>query len=81
MEKCLFNDYSANQVGYCHYHHCGITTKQLKCKECLKKQCHYLQKNFEHPYWIQKEVFKSRRKERKEKINAYYIDVRKKANI
>lgn len=48
-------------VGYCHRHHCYITTKQIKQKECLSKQCHHLEKR-EHEFWRQRELTKLRRK-------------------
>ena len=31
-------------IGYCHRHHCYVTSTQLKQKECLSKQCHHLEK-------------------------------------
>lgn len=69
--ECLFNTQSNNVVAYCKYHHCGMTVKQMKCKNCLGKQCHYLRKNENHDFWRQQEVKKQRRKERKQAINEY----------
>lgn len=71
MKTCLFNTQSNNVVAYCSYHHCGMTVKQMKCKECLQKQCYYLKKNEEHQYWKQREMVKQKRKNRKQAINAY----------
>lgn len=71
MKTCLFNTQSNNVVAYCSYHHCGMTVKQMKCKECLQKQCYYLKKNEEHQYWKQREMVKQKRKSRKQAINAY----------
>lgn len=69
--ECLFNTNSNNVAAYCKYHHCGMTVKQMKCKNCLGKQCHYLVKNETHDYWRQREVQKQRRRERKQAINEY----------
>lgn len=71
METCLFNTCSNNVVAYCKYHHCGMTVKQMKCKNCLGKQCRHLVKNDEHQYWRQRELVKQKRKNRKQSINAY----------
>ena len=48
-------------VGYCWHHHCYVTVTQIKQKECLKKQCGALEK-YEHEYWRQRELTKSKRK-------------------
>ena len=71
MKECLFNTSSNNVVGYCRYHKCSMTVKQMRCKECLKKQCNYMIKNEEHQYWKQREVMKKKRKDRKTMINEY----------
>ena len=55
-------------VGYCNRHHCYITTKQIKQKECLSKQCHHLEKR-DHEFWRQRELTKLRRKNRKDRIS------------
>lgn len=73
MEACLFNTYSNNVAGYCKYHHCGMTVKQIKCKNCLGKQCWHFVKNEQHGWWAQREDTKKKRKERKERMNAYVI--------
>jgi hypothetical protein len=39
-----------------------MTVKQIKCKECLKKQCWYLRKNESHEWWKQREIMKKKRK-------------------
>jgi hypothetical protein len=69
--ECLFNTISNNVVAYCKYHKCGMTVKQMKCKNCLGKQCHYLKKNEAHDYWRQREVQKQRRKNRRKAISEY----------
>ena len=65
MEMCLFNTQSENVAGYCKHHHCAMTVKQMRCKNCLQKQCHHLVKNEEHQYWRQREAMKQKRKSRK----------------
>lgn len=69
--ECLFNTTSSRVVAYCKHHHCGMTAKQMKCKNCLGKNCWYLQKQEEHPYWKQRDAMKQKRKERKQAINDY----------
>jgi hypothetical protein len=49
-------------IGYCHRHHCYLSSTQLKRKECLKKQCNHLQKH-EHEFWRQRELKKMKKKE------------------
>ena len=29
----------SHACGYCHFHHCYLTVKQLKAHQCLQKQC------------------------------------------
>lgn len=69
--ECLFHSNSNNVAAYCKYHHCGMTVKQMKAKNCLGKQCHYLVRNETHDYWRQREAIKQKRKERKQAINEY----------
>lgn len=71
MKTCLFNTQSDNVVAWCKYHHCGMTVKQMKCKNCLGKQCRHLVKNEDHQFWKQREVVKQKRKDRKKFINEY----------
>lgn len=65
MQKTLYNNYSDNCCAYCKLHQCAMTMKQLRKKECLKKQCWHLDKIKEHPVWKQREHMKKLRKERK----------------
>ena len=69
MATCLYNTCSDNVAGYCTHHHCSMTVKQIKTKNCLGKNCWYLRKNENHSWWKQREVMKQKRKNRKEKIN------------
>lgn len=72
MENCLFNTCSDNVAAWCRYHnYCGMTVKQMKCKNCLGKQCHYLVKNEKHDYWRQREAMKQKRRDRKKAIDDY----------
>lgn len=48
-------------VGYCCYHHCYITVKQVQTKKCLYKQCDAL-KRYPHEYWRQRELKKNNKK-------------------
>ena len=71
MKECLFNTYSSNCCAYCKLHHCSMTVKQMKTKECLKKQCWHLVKNEEHQYWTQREAVKQKRRYRKQVMDEY----------
>lgn len=51
-------------IGFCHKHKRHLTTKQLKRKECLKKQCNALERH-EHEFWRQRELTKMRKQERR----------------
>lgn len=66
MATCLFNTCSDNVAGYCKLHHCSMTVKQIRAKECLSKQCWHLQKNTEHDWWRQREAMKQKRKAKRE---------------
>ena len=71
MKECLFNSESNNCCAYCRYHGCHMTAKQMKAKNCLGKQCWYLVRNEEHPYWTQRAIMKQKRIDRKQMINDY----------
>ena len=75
--KCLYNSYSDNIVAYCldPCHPYAMTTAQMRCKNCLGKQCEHLKKELRHPYWHQREVMKQKRKNRKKAINTYVNQV------
>lgn len=75
MQECLFNTCSNNVCGYCNYHRCHMTVKQLRCKNCLGKNCKHLVKNEAHTYWKQREVTKQRRKKRKQELNDYFAKI------
>ena len=66
MLQSLYNTEisEARVVGYCHRHHCYLSSTQLKRKECLKKQCTHLEKH-EHEFWRQRDMTKARRQQRK----------------
>lgn len=76
MEACLFNTCSNNIAAYCKHHHCGMTVKQMKCKNCLGKNCWYLYKNENHPYWKQREIMKQKRRDRKISIDKYVKSIK-----
>ena len=71
MKQTLYSGYSNNCCAYCKFHRCFLTVKQLKAKECLKKECWYLTKNEDHTYWRQREMIKQKRKDRKIKLDQY----------
>ena len=56
---------SKNPVGYCAYHKTTLSTKQLKAKECLQKNCNRLIK-YDHEYWNQLERNRQLKQQRKE---------------
>ena len=45
-----------------------MTVKQIRGKECLAKNCWYLQKNEEHEWWAQRKRAKAKRKNRRANI-------------
>lgn len=57
-----------NAVAFCSYrkHKGYLTAKNLKAHECLRKQCPCLHK-IKCAYWVEREMMKQKRKERKEK--------------
>lgn len=69
MATCLYGTCSNNVAGYCKYHHCAMTVKQIKNKNCLGKNCWYLKKNEQHDWWRQREVMKQKRKNKKQALN------------
>ena len=69
--ECLFNTQSNNVAAYCKHHGTGMTVKQMRCKNCLGKQCHYLIKNEAHDYWRHRAKVKQYRQARKQAINEY----------
>ena len=75
MKQTLYNGCSDNCCAYCKLHHCSMTVKQMRMKECLQKQCWHLDKNEDHPYWRQRAVVKEKRKARKNRINQQYLAV------
>ena len=74
METCLYNSQSDNIVAWCNYHNCGMTVKQMRCKECLQKQCRYLKKNEGHQFWVQHNLKKQKRRARKERLNMIFSE-------
>lgn len=69
MSECLFGSSSENVAAYCKLHHKHMTVKQMRCKNCLQKECWHLEKNAEHQYWRQRELTKQKRKARKQALN------------
>lgn len=69
MSECLFGTQSENIAAYCKLHKCSMTVKQMRCKNCLGKECWHLEKNPNHQFWRQRELTKQKRKARKDAIN------------
>lgn len=59
MIKSIYGGKPKNPIAYCHLHKGVLTVRELKTKECLKKQCRHLQK-FSHQYWDEREARKQR---------------------
>jgi hypothetical protein len=76
--ECLYNTHSDNIAGYCHNpkHPYAMTWGQIKCKNCLGKQCKHFEKEESHQIWHQKEVKKQKRKKRKERLNNYVNSIK-----
>ena len=71
MAKTIYhNNTNKLPVGYCHlYAHQGIlTTRLLKKHKCLSKNCPYIEKNQEHPYWEQRQRIKQKAKQNKKEL-------------
>ncbi len=69
--KFMVGQANANiAVGYCHCaKHLGyLSQKMLKTKGCAGKQCPYLEKYEEHPYWVRKAMIKEQKKARKKEM-------------
>lgn len=71
MKECLFGTCSNNVAAYCRLHHKSMTVKQIKCKDCLQKECWHLVKNETHQYWRQRELIKQKKKNKKQMMNDY----------
>lgn len=56
--------------GYCLRHDCYLTVKMLRQHDCLGKQCFHLIKNEKHRWWMQRELKKMKRQERKNRLNS-----------
>lgn len=69
MLQSLYNTEIAEKraVAYCKRHHCYVTATQVKHKKCLSKQCYHLEKQ-EHEFWKQRELVKTKRRNRKERL-------------
>ena len=68
---CLFNTVSDKAIAYCLYHKCGITEKQMECKNCRAKQCRHFVKYENKNYWKKQEMKKQRKMAKKQAINDY----------
>lgn len=55
---------AGNIVGYCQKHRAYITIKQMRKKECLRKECRYFRR-VENPFWEERAERKAAKKQRK----------------
>lgn len=75
IKRTIFGGRSDNYCAYCQLHGASLTVKQVKAKGCLQKQCWHLAKEERHPYWMQRDIIKQKRKERREIQNEYLKQV------
>ena len=55
-----------NACAFCRLHHAHLSAKQMRNRECLKKNCWHLSPFPNHPYWVQREREKELKKERRD---------------
>ena len=60
----LNNTVARSPCAYCKKKRVSLTAKQVKSKECLKKNCWYLVK-YDHEFWRQRERAKAKKKANK----------------
>ena len=75
--ETLNNTYAKKPCAYCKLKDVSLTVKQVKEKECLKKQCWHLKK-YKHEWWIQREAIKKKKKEKKKALTIpnYSVELR-----
>lgn len=61
----LYNTVARSPCGYCRLKNCSLTAKQIKSKECLKKNCFHLVK-YDHEFWRQRARAKEKKKANKQ---------------
>ncbi len=78
---CLYNteSYFCRCVGYCDFHKSFLTTKQIKAKNCLGKQCNALIRQASHPFWVERTLAKLDKKLKKQEATAKLHDITKKS--
>ena len=59
------NTVARSPCAYCKLKKCSLTAKQVKQKECLKKNCWHLVK-YDHEFWRQRERAKAKKKANKQ---------------
>lgn len=65
IKKVLYGSESNNVCAYCKRKGCYMTVKQMRKKECLKKNCNHLDKNEDHEWWKQREISKQKKKQKR----------------
>lgn len=61
----LYNTKARSPCAYCKLKKCSLTAKQIKSKQCLKKDCFHLVK-YDHEFWRQRERAKAKKKANKQ---------------
>ena len=61
----LYNTQARSPCAYCKKKCVSLTWKQVKTKECLKKNCWHLVK-YDHEVWRQRELTKAKKKANKQ---------------
>lgn len=56
--------YAKSPCGYCKLKKCSLTSRQVKQKKCVAKQCWHLVK-YDHEFWRQEALRKERKKANK----------------
>lgn len=65
---------SSNVCAFCWKHRKALTPKQLRRRECLKRQCDALER-YDHPLWEQREKSKALRAARKERLEGVWKEM------
>lgn len=61
----LNNTVARSPCAYCRKKGVSLTVRQMKKKECLKKNCWYLVK-YDHEFWRQRDLAKEKKKANKD---------------
>lgn len=62
-------------AAYCRKHRKAMTVRVLRKRNCLGRQCHWLVKHPEHPFWSEQAERKEKRRERKRRLEEQYLEI------